>query len=84
MSTRMTLDQFCDYLAERLDAPSGSLDPDLDVRTEMGLDSIEMFVLVVSLEDLDVDIPPNLMPHLRTIRDAYVQYENSLAHRRTG
>jgi acyl carrier protein len=77
----LTLDAFADYLGGRLDLAPGVLDPDADVRTELHFDSIQMFVLVVAVEDLGVLIPERLMPHLRTVRDAYTQYCNSLAHR---
>jgi acyl carrier protein len=81
MAAVMTLEAFRTYLAGRLDLDPGGLDPDADVRTALGLDSIQMFILLIALEDLGVTIPDGLMPHIVTLRDAYAQYQNSVAHR---
>ena len=77
----MTLRDFCDFLAARLERAPGSLDADADIRRELELDSLQMFFLLIALEDLGTSIPEALFPHILTLRDAYAQYENSLAHR---
>jgi RimJ/RimL family protein N-acetyltransferase/acyl carrier protein len=77
----LTLDEFCAYLADQLGLDPAALDPDADVRTELGLESIQMFAMLIAVEDLGVSVPDELMPHILTLRDAFAQYENSLAHR---
>jgi acyl carrier protein len=76
----MTLEEFCGYLARRLDLEPGALTPDVDIRTGLGLDSIQMYILLIAIEDLGVQVPEALMPHILTLRDAFAQYQNGIRH----
>ena len=74
-----SLHAFCKYLSDQLGIEL--LDPDADIRTDLGLESIQMFALLIAVEDLGVTVPDELMPHILTLRDAYAHYESSLGHR---
>jgi hypothetical protein len=68
----LSLEEFCDYLAGKLGRPAGSLAPDADIRADLQLDSLEMFILL-----LGVDVPEALLPHVLTLQDAFAQYMNT-------
>jgi acyl carrier protein len=51
------------------------------LRDDLGLDSIQMFLLLVAAEDLGVMFPEQLLPQLRTLADAHHYYVQHLGHR---
>lgn len=77
----MTLEEFQAYMADRVGRSPAELAVDADLRTEIELDSLEMFFLLVAVEDLGVRVPEELMPHIRTLSDAYHQLITTSGHR---
>jgi acyl carrier protein len=77
----MTREEFRAYLAAQLDRDPESLPFDADLRHDTGLDSIEMFLLVVAVEDLGVFFPEELLAHVVTLDDAYHQFVTHAGHR---
>ncbi len=76
----MTMEEFRIYIAGHLDRPPESVAVDAPLRTEVGLDSIEMFFLVIAVEDLGVAFPDQLLAHVVTLEDAYHHYVTGSGH----
>jgi acyl carrier protein len=52
---------------------------DLDLVTDLGLDSIKVMEILENIEDtFDISIPINILPEIRTVKDLAVQVQNLL------
>ncbi|GIU91014.1 MAG: hypothetical protein KatS3mg010_2113 [Acidimicrobiia bacterium] len=81
MSTPLTIDEFRAHAAAALGIDPAELPVEADLRADLGLDSIQMFLLLIAAEDLGVTFPEALLPQLRTLADAHHYYVQHLAHR---
>ena len=77
----LTLDEFQQHAAGALGIEAAALPPNADLRDDLALDSIQMFLLLVAAEDLGVMFPEQLLPQLRTLADAHHYYVQHLGHR---
>ena len=49
---------------------------DTDMVTDLGLDSLKVMKIVESVEDsLDISIPLNVLPEVRTVKDFVIQIQ---------
>jgi acyl carrier protein len=80
MSDALTLEQFTAHLARALALDPEAISTDADLRAELGLDSIQLFLLLVAIEDLGVTVPEQLFGQLVTIEDAYHHYRTVAGH----
>jgi acyl carrier protein len=80
MTAPMTLAEFQAHMASQLEVEPAFLATEADLRTELGLDSIQLLVLLMALEDLGVELPGALLPHILTLSDAHAYYVNHQGH----
>jgi len=80
MSEPITLEQFTAHLGGALGLDPSTLPTDANLRAELGLDSIQLFLLLVAIEDLGVTVPEQLFGHLVSIEDAYHHYVTASQH----
>ncbi|MGQ0826604.1 MAG: acyl carrier protein [Actinomycetota bacterium] len=80
MTAPLTLAEFQAHAAAALGIESSALAADADLRDAIGLDSIQMFLLLVAAEDLGVMFPEQLLPQIRTLADAHHYYLQHLGH----
>jgi len=80
MTAPVTLPEFTAHIATTLGLDAADVRTDVDFRAELHLDSIQMFLLLVAIEDLGVVVPEQLYGHLTTVEDAYHQYVTVLQH----
>ena len=59
------------YSALQPFVPQGlAIDEETDIVADLGLDSLKVMKIVESIEDsLDISIPLNILPEVRTVRD---------------
>jgi acyl carrier protein len=76
----LTLPEFTAHIASTLGVDPGDLRSDVDLRAELQLDSIQMFLLLVAIEDLGIVVPEQLYGQLRTVEDAYHHYVTVSQH----
>ena len=56
------------------------LNEDTDLVADLGLDSLKVVELLVTVEDsFDISIPLNILPHVRTIKDFAEQLQQLLS-----
>ena len=52
---------------------------DLDLATDLGLDSIKVMEILENIEEtFDISIPINILPEIRTVKDLATQVHNLL------
>jgi acyl carrier protein len=76
----MSIDAFRAHLAAQIGRDPESVPFDADLRREADLDSIEMFLLVVAVEDLGVRFPEEMLAQVVTIEDAYHHFVTRTGH----
>ena len=76
----MTIEEFRAYLAAQIRREPETIPFDRPLRTDADLDSIEMFLMVVAVEDLGVRFPEELLAHVVTLEDAYHHYVTQAGH----
>ncbi|MBI2994352.1 MAG: acyl carrier protein [Gammaproteobacteria bacterium] len=55
---------------ERFAGPDVAIDEDVELVTELGLDSVKVLDVILEIEDeFDVSVPMNLLADVRTVRD---------------
>lgn len=72
MTTQTTESRVIDLLARMLDRPADQLRPDLNLVTELGIDSVDLLGLVAGIEEeFDLVFPGDgsLIANVRTIRE---------------
>ena len=58
------------------------LKEETDLAADLGLDSLKVVELLVTVEDsFDISIPLNILPHVRTIKDFAKQLQQLLTER---
>ncbi len=58
------------------------LKEETDLAADLGLDSLKVLELLVTVEDsFDISIPLNILPHVRTIKDFAEQLQQLLSER---
>jgi len=58
------------------------LNEETDLAGDLGLDSLKVVELLVTVEDsFDISIPLNVLPHVRTIKDFAEQLQRLLSER---
>lgn len=70
----MTLDDFVRLIAENFDMDPARVQPASMVGTDLGLDSIGVYELLMIVEDLGVDLTDEQLDQLRTVQDWYDAY----------
>jgi acyl carrier protein len=59
-----------------------ALKEETDLAADLGLDSLKVVELLVTVEDsFDISIPLNILPHVRTIKDFAEQLQQLLSER---
>ncbi len=76
----LTFDEFRAELARETGVAPDRVTPDADLRRDLQLDSIQMFLLLVAVEDLGVTFPEEMLPHILTVGDAYNHYVTASGH----
>lgn len=67
-------DQFRAYVANEVALPPEAIPFNADLREDVGLDSIQMFLLLIAVEDLGVWFPEEMLAQVVTLEDAYHHY----------
>jgi acyl carrier protein len=76
----MSLDEFRRHVAREIAREPEAIPAEADLRDDLGLDSIEMFLLVIAVEDLGAEFPEEMLPHVRTLADAYHHFVTTAGH----
>ncbi len=76
-----SIEEFRAYLAAQIDRDPATIPLDAPLRTDAGLDSIEMFLLVIAVEDLGVRFPEEMLAQVVTLEDAYHHFVTQRGHR---
>jgi len=76
----MTKDEFRSYVAAEIGRPAESMPFDATLRDEICLDSIEMFLLLIAVEDLGVWFPEEMLAQVLTLDDAYHHFTTQSQH----
>jgi acyl carrier protein len=77
----MTFDEFAGEVARELGLERETLSAEADLRNELGFDSLQMYLLVLTVEDLGATFPEELIRHVITLGDAYHHYVTASGHR---
>lgn len=65
------LDQIREIICEFVDIDPASITPETNIRTDLGLNSLELINLAVEIEEtFDVEIPDREAMDLQTVEDA--------------
>jgi acyl carrier protein len=72
--TTLTRDEFRRYVAAEVELDPESIPFDATLRDQVGLDSIQMFLLLIAIEDLGVWFPEEMLAQVITLDDAYYHY----------
>ncbi len=70
----LTRDQFRAYVANEVALAPEAIPFDATLRDDVGLDSIQMFLLLIAVEDLGVWFPEEMLAQVVTLEDAYHHY----------
>jgi acyl carrier protein len=71
----LSFDDFQAVLAELLQVGADRLGPETYFITDLGMDSLKLAALLLRLEDLGVDLTPDLIWQIATVGDAYRIYQ---------
>jgi len=66
-------------VAELLDVDAARLTPDAYFITDLGVDSLRLADILLRLEDLGVEVSPDLAWEVQTVGDAYRVYQAQAA-----
>jgi acyl carrier protein len=80
----LSFPEFADSLREALDLPKDTIRNQTDQLSELGLDSLHMFEIVILLDELDTHLVENYLPHMITVGDIYSYYETRLGQNAHG
>jgi acyl carrier protein len=70
---------FQTMLAELLDVDAARLTPDAYFITDLGVDSLRLADILLRLEELGVEVSPDLAWEVQTVGDAYRVYQAQAA-----
>ncbi len=76
---RLSFPAFQAMLAELLDVDVARLTPDAYFITDLGVDSLRLADILLRLEELGVEVSPDLAWEVQTMGDAYRVYEEQTA-----
>ena len=78
--TSLTKDEFRAYVAGEMGREPTTIPFDATLRDDVGLDSIEMFLLLIAIEDLGVWFPEEMLAQVVTLDDAYHHFATQSGH----
>jgi acyl carrier protein len=81
MSTVISIEEFRRVVAAEVGRDPESIPYQASLRGDVGLDSVEMFLLLIAVEDLGVFFPEEMLAHVVTIEDAYHHFVTQSGHR---
>lgn len=68
--TKQMLERMIPIIAEQLNVEESAITPEADFKDDLGADSLDLFELVMTLEEeFDVEIPSEDLPSLAKISD---------------
>jgi acyl carrier protein len=70
----LSFEAFQTVLAELLQVAPGRLTPETYFITDLGMDSLKLAAVLLRLEDLGVELTPDLIWQIATVGDAYQIY----------
>jgi acyl carrier protein len=74
----LSFEAFQTILAELIDADVSRLRPETYFITDLGLDSLRMVEVLLRLEELGVEISPDMAWRIHTVGDAYRCYQGQV------
>lgn len=74
----LSFEDFQAMLAELLNTDPALLKADAYFITDLGVDSLRLAEILLQLEDLGLEISPDLVWEIQTVADAYRYYQESL------
>lgn len=76
---RLSFPAFQAMVAELLDVDAARLTPDAYFITDLGVDSLRLADILLRLEELGVEVSPDLTWEVQTVGDAYRVYQEQAA-----
>ncbi len=76
---RLSFEAFQAMVAELLDVDAARLDPAAYFITDLGVDSLRLVDILLRLEELGVEVSPDLAWQIQTVGDAYRYYQEQAA-----
>ena len=76
---QLSFPAFQALVAELLDVDAVRLTPDAYFITDLGVDSLRLADILLRLEDLGVEVSPDLAWQVQTVGDAYRVYQEQAA-----
>ena len=74
----MIFEEIKDILAENLDLDPNTIEMTSDLATDLGADSLDAIVIVMSLEDqFGIEVPDSAIENMKTVEDIVNFIENS-------
>lgn len=80
MSDVLSFDEFRAHVASELQIDPAVLGEQARFHDDLEFDSIQMFLMLIAVEDLGVELPEDLLPHLVTVGDAFHYYVTKSQH----
>jgi len=77
---QLSFGEFWASVCEAMSLESTEVGPDTAVQADLGFDSLDMAELVLFMDQLDCDVPEDLIPLLVTVGDFYDHYRTRTAH----
>ncbi len=74
MEQALSWEEFCGLVAEVLYIDAGQLTPEAYFITDLGVDSLRLADVLLKLEELGLEISPDLAWQIQTVGDAYRYY----------
>lgn len=75
----LSFEAFQAMVAELLDVDAARLTPDVYFITDLGVDSLRLADILLRLEELGVEVSPDLAWQAQTVGDAYRVYQAQAA-----
>jgi acyl carrier protein len=77
---QLSFEEFWQRVCDAIGLESTEVGPDTAVGDDLGFDSLDMAELVLFMDNLDCDVPEDLIPLLVTVGDFYDHYRTRTAH----
>ena len=77
MSERLSFAEFQATLAELLGLRAEQLRPEASFVADLGVDSLRMVGVLLRLQEIGLDLPPELAWQMHTVDDAYRFYQQA-------
>ena len=75
-----SFEEFWVSVCEAMSLESTDVGPDTAVQADLGFDSLDMAELVLFMDQLDCEVPEDLIPSLVTVGDFYDHYRTRTDH----